>query len=110
MNYRKGRKYEYYWKNKLESQGYVVLRTAGSHSFADLIAISSEKEEILFIQIKTFRKTITPKQIQSLFKKESKKVPSWIIKKNWYVLIAGYKKGKKFQWYVLKNLEEFQNS
>jgi len=110
MHYKKGRRYEYYWKNKLEKQGYIILRTAGSHGFADLIAISPEKEEVLFIQIKTFRKNITPKQIQSLFKKEIKKIPSWIAGKNWYALIVGHKKNKKFQWQILKNLDDVHSS
>jgi len=50
--YAKGRKKEYKLKNKLEKEGYIVLRTAGSHGFADLIAISLDEHEIRFIQVK----------------------------------------------------------
>lgn len=106
MNYRKGRKYEYYWKNKFENQGYIVLRTAGSHGFADLIAVSPYKKEILFIQIKTFQKSISLNQIKSLYEKERKKIPFWILDKDWYILIVGFKKGKNYQWRVLKDLNK----
>ena len=51
-NYVKGRMKEYSIKKGLELQGYTVLRTAGSHGFADLIAINKEKQIIRFIQCK----------------------------------------------------------
>ena len=38
-NYRKGRSYEYRIKKKLEKEGWMCLRTAGSHGLFDLIAI-----------------------------------------------------------------------
>lgn len=38
-NYEKGRAYEYRVKKKLEDEGWTVLRSAGSHGFADLVAI-----------------------------------------------------------------------
>jgi len=52
-NYIKGRNKEYRIKKKLEQEGYYVIRSAGSHSFFDLIAIHKEKKEILLIQVKT---------------------------------------------------------
>lgn len=55
-NYQKGRRKEYKIKKELEESGYIVLRTAGSHGFADLIAIkpgrTCHKGEIKFIQCK----------------------------------------------------------
>jgi hypothetical protein len=55
-NYIKGRKKEYKLKKEFEEKGYIVLRTAGSHGFADLICIKKPKEkeikEIRFIQCK----------------------------------------------------------
>jgi len=51
-NYIKGRAKEYKLKAELEKQGYTVLRTAGSHGFADLIAINYELDKISFIQVK----------------------------------------------------------
>jgi len=60
-NYVKGRAKEYRLKKKYEEKGYIVMRTAGSHGFADLIAINSE--EVLFIQSKpkSLSKTATLK-------------------------------------------------
>jgi Holliday junction resolvase len=51
INYRRGRAKEYRLKKKYEKEGFIVLRTSGSHGFADLIAIN-EKGEIIFIQAK----------------------------------------------------------
>lgn len=51
-NYQKGRSKEYRLKKKYEMEGFIVLRTAGSHGFADLIAIHPLKKEIFFIQSK----------------------------------------------------------
>lgn len=49
-NYNNGRAKEYRLKKKFQKEGYVVLRTAGSHGFADLIAIKDST--VLFIQVK----------------------------------------------------------
>ena len=54
--YVKGRKKEYKIKKEFEDKGYIVLRTAGSHGFTDLICIKKPKgneiKEIRFIQCK----------------------------------------------------------
>ena len=52
-NYLKGRRKEYAIMKKYKALGYICLRTAGSHGFADIIAIHREQEEILFIQAKS---------------------------------------------------------
>lgn len=52
MGRNKGIRREYYLKEKLERAGYNVIRSAGSHTFTDLIAIHKEKKEILFVQCK----------------------------------------------------------
>jgi len=49
-NYEKGRRKEYKLKRELERAGWLVLRTAGSHGFADLVAIKGTT--IRFIQCK----------------------------------------------------------
>jgi Holliday junction resolvase len=46
--YHKGRRFEYQVKKWLEDKGYIVLRTAGSHGFADLVAIGKLGEVIFF--------------------------------------------------------------
>lgn len=48
----KGRKREYKWKHIYEAKGYDVLRSAGSHGFADLVAIDTKNKKIIFIQCK----------------------------------------------------------
>lgn len=49
-SYEKGRRFEYLVKEKLEQAGYMVIRSAGSHSPFDLVAVG--KEDIMFIQCK----------------------------------------------------------
>ncbi len=60
-SYEVGRRYELSCKERLEKEGYVVLRTEASRGFADLIAIrqvdgtgeADLKQRIRFIQCKT---------------------------------------------------------
>ena len=56
-NYQKGRAFEYKTKKEYEKKGYLVFRTAGSHSVADLIAIPpmrwAHEWNPIFIQCKT---------------------------------------------------------
>lgn len=51
-NYNRGRAKEYYNKQKLEKQGYIVIRASGSHGFADLVAVDLKNKKIRFIQAK----------------------------------------------------------
>ena len=54
-NYLKGRAKEYRTMRKYEKLGYICLRTAGSHGFADIIAIKhgiDSLNDIIFIQCK----------------------------------------------------------
>jgi Holliday junction resolvase len=55
--YHKGRRLEYQFKKLLEKQGYIVLRTAGSHGFADLIAVGRDGEVIFYQLSYRFEKT-----------------------------------------------------
>jgi Holliday junction resolvase len=48
--YHKGRRFEYQVKRWLEDKGYLVLRTAGSHGFVDLIAVG-KLGEVIFYQL-----------------------------------------------------------
>lgn len=60
-HYRQGRQKEYELKARLEHDGYMVFRTAGSHSPADLVAVRPNKAvgeadlfpEVRFIQVKS---------------------------------------------------------
>lgn len=63
-NYLKGRNFEYKVKKYLQEQGYVVLRTAGSHGMYDLIAIKFEPEpSIIFIQCKARQGSSTKEKL-----------------------------------------------
>ena len=51
MNYRRGSAFERKVKEMLELDGYYVVRSAGSHGVADLVAV--KPGEVLFVQCKT---------------------------------------------------------
>ena len=53
-NYRRGRETEYKCMEELENEGFITLRTAGSHGPIDVIAI--RRREIKFIQLKRLKK------------------------------------------------------
>ncbi len=65
-NYAKGVRFEREVKASLEAAGWWVLRTAGSHGFADLVAISKESGAVVFIQCK---KVGTINEANSLLKR-----------------------------------------
>lgn len=70
-SYKKGRNFEYYIKNKLEKEGYTVIRSARSLIF-DLIAFN--EKEVLFIECK--KQFLTAKQVQKIKTEKSKfKIP-----------------------------------
>lgn len=51
--YKTGARKEYAIRNKLLKEGYdIVVRSAGSHSPIDIIAIKTSTREILFVQSK----------------------------------------------------------
>lgn len=62
--YIKGRKFEYRVKNYLESCGYLVFRTAGSHGIADLIAFNGDSVPFL-IQCKAGEGIETKKEMDN---------------------------------------------
>ncbi|MEM1668908.1 MAG: restriction endonuclease [Thermofilaceae archaeon] len=49
-NYQKGRNFEYLIRKKLESKGFLVIRSAGSKGLFDLVAI--KENEVYLIQCK----------------------------------------------------------
>jgi len=63
-NYVKGRNAEYYWKKRLESQGYAVVRTAGSHSPVDLIA--GNGSVMYAVQIKASNRKLSEEERREL--------------------------------------------
>lgn len=65
-NYLRGRQFEYQLKKDLEENGWTVLRTAGSHGFADLIAL--KEDQIRFYQCKVIKgkKRVTKEQFKDV--------------------------------------------
>jgi len=51
-NYQKGRRFEYQVVKEYEADGWVAMRTAGSHGFADVIAINPADQTVDFVQCK----------------------------------------------------------
>ena len=52
-NYEKGRRKEYKICNNFRTRGFITFRSAGSHSPIDVVAISTEKRQIILIQAKS---------------------------------------------------------
>lgn len=50
--YEAGRRFEYRVINKLRGLGWECLRSAGSHTKVDIVAWSTTKNKVLFIQCK----------------------------------------------------------
>lgn len=96
-NYVKGRRVEYYIKDTLQKMGAeVVIRSAGSRTPFDLIAIFPRRQEIWLIQVK--------KDLRYLRRIELQKLRYWaLVLNNMYqltVMVAGKEKGK----YVFKGV------
>ena len=52
-NYVSGRRFEYAIKKELHDQGWIAIRSAGSHSPFDIVAIKGNK--ILLLQLKKYQ-------------------------------------------------------
>lgn len=70
-NYLRGRQKEYSLRERLEKEGYIVLRTRGSHGFADLVAIKPRTDgdadlfpEVRLIQVKSSVKFAKERLVQ----------------------------------------------
>lgn len=70
-NYINGAARERRLLHQLEEKGYIVIRSAGSHSQIDLIAIHKYKKKILFLQVK-------PKSMSKNAKDKIEKELSWL--------------------------------
>ena len=57
-NYNNGRAREYRIKKKWEECGFTVVRSAGSHSMFDLVAINPGVKTIALIQVKPDEKSV----------------------------------------------------
>jgi Holliday junction resolvase len=81
-NYIRGRNAEYYCKKRLEAEGYSVIRTAGSHSPADLIAANGNM--VYAIQVKASRRNLSEKERDELiaFAQKVRAEPVLFMKRN----------------------------
>jgi hypothetical protein len=92
-NYTRGRTAEYQAKKELEKQGYYVVRSSGSHSCIDIIAIGVN---IKLIQIKRTKRALTINFVNGLYDKDinalrelhvstnvSKELWVWLDRKGW---------------------------
>ena len=68
-NYEAGRRFEYTIKKALEKLGWIAIRSAGSHSPFDIIAIKEGR--ILLLQLKKYKGGHMP---QAQYYKEMKKL------------------------------------
>lgn len=65
-NYIKGRAFEYKRMKAWERNGYTVLRTAGSHGFADLVAVK-RTYPVEFIQCKVCKTNAEAQRLINAF-------------------------------------------
>ena len=71
-NYQRGRAKEYRLVNKLKKNGCdIAFRSAGSHSPIDLLGISKDKKEVVFVQSK-------PKKMSANAKRKLEKELEWL--------------------------------
>ena len=76
--YIKGRSFEYKIKKLLIESGAYVIRSAKSHSYADLIVLYNNSIKLL--QLKVYKKKATPKEVFSdVFLRH--KIPLYILQK-----------------------------
>jgi len=64
--YDKGRRAEYKVRYVLQGQGYIVVRSAGSKSPIDLVAINPSTKRILLIQVKSGKSRLRPEEREVL--------------------------------------------
>jgi hypothetical protein len=102
-NYKKGRRFEYKVKALLEKCGFYVMRTAGSHSKFDLIAIRTQRFQFddsnLFMDISNMTGTnvllIQCKYGQNISKKERKELVKFYNKHYTIIPIIVYGKPRE---------------
>jgi Holliday junction resolvase len=68
-NYVSGRRFEYTIKKELQDMGWIAIRSAGSHSPFDIIALKGDR--ILLLQLKKYRGGTMP---QAKYYEEMKKL------------------------------------
>ena len=86
LQYQRGRSAEYYVKGKLETKGAtLVLRSAGSHSPADLAAFLPSSREILLLQVKTSKKGVSESKVKNEMNTLSQFEGVWTVKAGYFI-------------------------
>jgi len=68
MSYRKGAQFEYRVKSIFEKEGYYVVRSAGSHGIADLVAIHPPLYLMLGNKVVLIQCSVKPKPLSEVIK------------------------------------------
>jgi len=63
-NYQKGARYERKLVNEARTKGHIALRSAGSHSRADVVIIDSKNLKIWIYQCKKGKHNLTKKMVE----------------------------------------------
>ena len=92
LNYKKGRALEYECKKVLEGMGYFCVRSAGSHSPADLVA--AKRGQILLVQV----------QKQSHLSREKERALKAAAKQAGAIGLFAYK--RKGSWFFMRVFPE----
>ena len=85
-NYTIGREFEYYIKKKFEKAGFYVIRSAGSHTVADLVAVKENLPPI-FIQCKRYE--LSPYEVKRTLTEMKDVLPKNVI------CVLAYKKNRR---------------
>jgi len=81
-----GRSAEYYIIGKLQSAGAnLILRSAGSHGPADLVAFFPASRQILLIQVKTSKKGVRLNKVRNNFVALTKFEGTWTVKAGYFI-------------------------
>lgn len=66
MSYRRGRSAEYRAARDLERAGYLVIRSSGSHSPVDLVAIGPAGVRLIQVKVDSESRTLRPSELEAV--------------------------------------------
>lgn len=66
MSYTRGRDAEYRAARDLERAGYVVIRSAGSHTPVDLVAIGPAGVRLIQVKVDSESRTLRPSELEAV--------------------------------------------
>lgn len=66
VSYRRGRSAEYRAARDLERAGYVVIRSAGSHTPVDLVAIGPAGVRLIQVKVDSESRSLRPSELEAV--------------------------------------------